>query len=50
MFPRLLIAVTLAAKPAVARTVTDSAGRTVEVPDDVDIAFAYVMAPETPTG
>ena len=52
------LALTLAA-PAWARTVTDSAGRVVEVPDEVDTVFAagppasvlvYVMKPEALTG
>ena len=49
----------LRATPAWARTVTDSAGRDVEVPDEVEAVFAagppasvlvYVMRPEALTG
>lgn len=59
MIARALIALSLLAAPATARTVTDSAGRIVEVPDDIDTVFAagppasvlvYVVAPETLTG
>ncbi|ETX27306.1 ABC transporter substrate-binding protein [Roseivivax isoporae LMG 25204] len=56
---RLLAVALVAALPATARTVTDSAGRVVEVPDDIARVFAagppasillYVVAPETLTG
>ncbi len=57
---RLLLALSLTcAAPALARTVTDSAGRVVEVPDEVTKVFAagppasvlvYVMKPEALTG
>jgi iron complex transport system substrate-binding protein len=58
---RLLLALLLmfAAAPLEARTVTDSAGRTVEVPDRIERVFAagppasillYVLAPEKMTG
>ncbi|SLN11475.1 Vitamin B12-binding protein precursor [Roseivivax jejudonensis] len=59
MILRTLVALALLAAPAVARTVTDSAGRTVEVPDEIETVFAagppasvlvYVVAPETLTG
>ncbi|SEL59558.1 iron complex transport system substrate-binding protein [Roseivivax marinus] len=59
MILRTLVALALLATPAVARTVTDSAGRTVEVPDEIETVFAagppasvlvYVVAPETLTG
>ncbi|MEQ8814715.1 MAG: iron ABC transporter substrate-binding protein [Thalassobaculum sp.] len=55
----LILAVLLAALPAAARTVTDSAGRTVEVPDSVGRVFAagppasvlvYVLKPEALLG
>lgn len=55
----LLAFLALAAAPAWARTVTDSAGRTVEIPDRVARVFAagppasvllYMLAPETMTG
>jgi iron complex transport system substrate-binding protein len=56
---RVLLALTLAAAPpALARTVTDSAGRTVELLDQVDPVFAagppasvlvYVMTPTRPS-
>ena len=61
--PRLLAAalLLLGLTPAMAeaRTVTDSAGRTVEVPDEIRTVFAagppaaiflYVLAPETTVG
>lgn len=59
MILRCLAALALLAAPAGARTVTDSAGRTVEVPDEIGTVFAagppasvlvYVVAPETLTG
>ncbi|QFT61310.1 iron ABC transporter substrate-binding protein [Roseivivax sp. THAF30] len=59
MILRALIALALLAAPASARTVTDSAGRTVEIPDEIETVFAagppasvlvYVVAPETLTG
>ena len=55
----LLLILALLALPAHARTVTDSAGRVVEVPDDVTTVFAagppasvlvYVLKPEALTG
>jgi iron complex transport system substrate-binding protein len=55
----LLGLVALAATPALARTVTDSAGRTVEVPEHISRVFAagppastllYVLAPQTMIG
>ena len=55
----LLMILALLALPAQARTVTDSAGRVVEVPDDVTTVFAagppasvlvYVLKPEALTG
>ena len=55
----VLTALALLAVPAFARTVTDSAGRTVEVPDTITRVFAagppastllYVVAPEKMTG
>ncbi|MGE0844804.1 MAG: iron ABC transporter substrate-binding protein [Flavobacteriaceae bacterium] len=54
-----LLALVLAASPAAARTVTDSAGRTVEVPERVERVYAagppasilvYILAPDTLTG
>ncbi|ETW10826.1 iron ABC transporter periplasmic binding protein [Roseivivax marinus] len=59
MILRTVLALALLAHPAVARTVTDSAGRTVEVPGEIETVFAagppasvlvYVVAPETLTG
>ena len=59
MILRALIALALLTAPASARTVTDSAGRTVEIPDQIETVFAagpptsvlvYVVAPETLTG
>lgn len=59
MLLRLAIVAALLAAPAAARPVTDSAGRTVEVPDEIETVFAagppasvlvYVLAPETLTG
>ena len=57
---RMLLALTLAvASPALARTVTDCAGRVVELPDEIDTVFAagppasvlvYMLEPETMTG
>ena len=56
---RLALALAIIAAPAWARTVTDSAGRVVEVPDEVETVFAagppasvlvYVMKPEALTG
>src|SRR5215510_10853095 len=53
------IAAALASAPALARTVTDSAGRRVEVPDRVERVFAagppasallYVLAPQAMIG
>ncbi|SMC83044.1 iron ABC transporter substrate-binding protein [Primorskyibacter flagellatus] len=55
----LLIVLALLALPASARTVVDSAGRTVEIPDEVNTVFAagppaailvYTMKPEALTG
>ncbi|MGK7753898.1 MULTISPECIES: iron ABC transporter substrate-binding protein [unclassified Roseovarius] len=55
----LLMLMILVALPVQARTVTDSAGRVVEIPEDVTTVFAagppaaillYVMKPETMTG
>ena len=55
----LILLLALLAAPATARTVTDSAGRVVEVPDDVHRVFAagppasvlvYVLKPEALTG
>lgn len=59
MMFRTLVALVLLAAPVSARTVTDSAGRTVEVPDEIKTVFAagppasvlvYVVAPETLAG
>ncbi len=55
----LLVLLVLVAQPAQARTITDSAGRVVEIPDDVTTVFAagppaaillYIMKPEAMTG
>ncbi len=55
----LMLAVLLAATSASARTVVDSAGRTVKIPDEVNTVFAagppasvlvYVIRPDTLTG
>ncbi|WP_428513956.1 iron ABC transporter substrate-binding protein [Roseovarius sp.] len=55
----LLLLLMLVALPVQARTITDSAGRTVEIPDDVTTVFAagppaaillYIMKPEAMTG
>ena len=55
----MLLAILLAAAPAGARTVVDSAGREVEVPDEINTVFAagppasilvYVVRPEVLTG
>ncbi len=55
----LLLLLFLVALPVQARTITDSAGRTVEIPDDVTTVFAagppaaillYIMKPEAMTG
>lgn len=55
----LLLLLAVLAMPAQARTITDSAGREVEIPDEVDSVFAagppasvlvYMMKPETLTG
>ncbi|ETX16389.1 ABC transporter substrate-binding protein [Roseivivax halodurans JCM 10272] len=56
---RSLLAFVLLASPAAARTITDSAGRIVDIPDEIETVFAagppasvlvYVIAPETLTG
>lgn len=55
----LVLSVLLVVAPAAARSITDSAGRTVEVPDSVNTVFAagppasilvYVLKPEALTG
>lgn len=55
----LLLLMMLVALPVQARTITDSAGRVVEIPDDVTTVFAagppaaillYIMKPEAMTG
>ncbi|WP_341871934.1 iron ABC transporter substrate-binding protein [Roseivivax halodurans] len=59
MIMRSLLAFVLLASPAAARTITDSAGRIVDIPDEIETVFAagppasvlvYVIAPETLTG
>ncbi|MCA0998326.1 iron ABC transporter substrate-binding protein [Alloyangia pacifica] len=59
MILRALLFACLAASPAFARSVTDSAGRVVELPERIETVFAagppasvlvYVVAPETLTG
>jgi iron complex transport system substrate-binding protein len=55
----LLLLLTILALPAQARTITDSAGRVVDIPDEVNTVFAagppasilvYIMKPEALTG
>ncbi len=55
----LAIATAMSVAPATARTITDSAGRTLEVPDRIERVFAagppaaillYILAPEKMTG
>lgn len=55
----LLVLLLLVAPPVQARTITDSAGRVVEIPEDVTTVFAagppaaillYIMKPEAMTG
>ena len=55
----LLLLLVVLALPAQARTITDSAGRVVEIPDEVNTVFAagppasilvYIMKPEALTG
>ncbi|WP_226627654.1 iron ABC transporter substrate-binding protein [Alloyangia pacifica] len=59
MILRAFLFACLAASPALARSVTDSAGRVVELPERIETVFAagppasvlvYVVAPETLTG